>query len=340
MVPAKQCRFRRFGQIAVWTACAVWCGQAVGADSGKSLRPQDGALVLVQGGSFHMGDVFGNGPAGQPETPIHEVGVDSFYIARHECTVSEFRRFVDATDYRTSAERHEGAYSQTPYETHWRLLGYEQADDEPVLQMSWNDAVHYCNWLSREEGLPPAYDEKSGALLDAVGCLTTDIRGVKGYRLPTEAEWEFAARERGKRVRFGNGEDIARPTEINFDASLDRYAYAEKGAYRKRSTSVGSFKPNALGLYDMSGNAWEWCTDVLANYPSEKRTNPYVPGDDPRILRGGSMGGDAKGVRVFSRYCFGRADHCGGTGFRIARNDYLGDARRPRSSGAATGPVR
>jgi formylglycine-generating enzyme required for sulfatase activity len=145
------------------------------------------------------------------------------------------------------------------------------------------------------------------------------VRKVKGYRLPTEAEWEFAARERGKKVRFGNGKDYARPGEINYDASSAKYTYAEQGVKRDRSTPVGNFKPNALGLYDMSGNAWEWCTDVKADYSATKRINPYVAGDEPRILRGGCMGADARGARVSSRACFGRADHCGNSGFRIAR---------------------
>ena len=276
-------------------------------------------MVLVNGGVFLMGDVFGDGKAGQPETPVHEVVVDPFYLGRYEVTVGEFREFVAATGYRTSAEKREGAYSQSPHETHWQLLGYRQDDNEPALQMSWNDAAAYCNWLSRKQGLPPAYDEGTGALLDTRGRQTTDVRAAGGYRLPTEAEWEFAARERGRKVRFGNGEDVARSSEINFDAGFDQYRYAEKGLNRGRSTPVGSFKPNALGLYDMSGNAWEWCTDVLADYPAAKRINPYVPGDEPRILRGGSMGGDARLARVASRFCFGRADHCGNSGFRLAR---------------------
>ncbi len=302
-----------------------------GAGAARGISGAPAGMVLVEGGSFVMGDVFGDGPAGQAELPVHEVTLDSFYLGRYEVTFGEFRRFVSATGYRTSAEKREGAYSQTPYETHWKLLGYKQTDEDPVLQMSWNDAAYYCNWRSREEGLPLAYDVHSGALLDAAGRATDDITKVRGYRLPTEAEWEFAARERGKKVRFGNGEDFARPNEINFDASADKYAYAEKGINRKRSTQVGSFRPNALGLFDMSGNAWEWCTDVLANYPATRRINPYVPGDEPRILRGGSMGGDARSVRVFSRFCFGRADHCGNSGFRLARSQDFPTTRTRKS---------
>jgi len=278
-------------------------------------------FVFVEGGSYLMGDVLGDGPHLIPETPVHTVELKSFFIGRHEVTVASFRQFTDETGYRTSAEKHEGAYSQSPYESHWKLLSFKQTDGEPVLQMSWNDAIHYCNWLSRKNKLHVAYDENTGDLLDAIGDTTSDVCKVQGYRLPTEAEWEFAARERGKKVRYGNGKDIARISEINFDA----------GPGRKQSTPVGSFPPNALGIFDMSGNAWEWCTDCAADYKEGKLINPYIPGnkprvlfggsatgDEPRILRGGSIGGDAKSVRVFSRACFGKADHCENSGFRIA----------------------
>jgi formylglycine-generating enzyme required for sulfatase activity len=284
--------------------------------------PQTSGMVHVEGGSFLMGDLFGDGKKWLPETPVHEVEVGSFWIGRHEVMVREFREFVEATGYRTSAEKREGAYSQTPEETHWQLLPFKQSDDEPVLQISWNDAANYCNWLSLKAGLPVAYDGRTWVLLDGLGQPTGDVRHVRGYRLPTEAEWEFAARERGRKVRFGNGQDVARTSEINFDASSDRYPYGEKGLDLQRSAPVGSFKPNSLGLYDMSGNAWEWCTDCAGDYPAEKRVNPCIPGDEPRILRGGGIGGDAKSVRVFSRACFGRADHCGNSGFRIALTDF------------------
>ena len=298
------------------------------AEPWEKADPAINDMVWVEGGSFLMGDVFHDGPDRLPETPVHEVVVDSFFIARHEVTLGAFRRFVQATGYRTSAERREGAFSQTQEERHWQLLSYQQSDNEPVLQISWNDAVRYCNWLSRQEGLPIAYDEKTWGLLDAEGRITTDIRKVPGYRLPTEAEWEFAARERGRQVRFGNGKDIARSCEINFDAQSGSFSYGESGLRRGRSVPLGSFAPNALGLFDMSGNAWEWCSDCAQDYPNKKRINPYVPGDEPRILRGGSIDGDARSARVFSRSCFGRADHCGNTGFRLARTA-PGTNRRP-----------
>ncbi len=154
--------------------------------------------------------------------------------------------------------------------------------------------------------------------MQAALCVRT---AYEKYAIVFLAPWVDAAVPTfGRTTRGTNGEDFARPSQINFDASADKYIYAEKGINRKKSTKVGSFKPNALGLFDMSGNAWEWCTDVLSNYPATRRINPYVPGDEPRILRGGSMGGDARSARVFSRFCFGRADHCGNSGFRVARS--------------------
>jgi formylglycine-generating enzyme required for sulfatase activity len=135
---------------------------------------------------------------------------------------------------------------------------------------------------------------------------TTDVSKVEGFRLPTEAEWEYAAREGGRKVRFGNGKDTARTSEINLNA--------------KRTMPVGSYQPNSLGLYDMSGNAWEWVSDTYAKYQSTDQVNPYVTAGKERMLRGGMWSGDASEARVFRRTRWPRNDRCNNSGFRIARS--------------------
>ena len=128
---------------------------------------------------------------------------------------------------------------------------------------------------------------------------------ANGYRLPTEAEWEYAAREGGKKVRFGNGKNVANPDEINFEAS-GRYKrpYSIAGIYRQKTVEIKSFSPNALGLYNMSGNVWEWCWDWW-----DEKYYKTSPSDNPkgakqgkyRLLRGGSSGGNPEGVRAAVR---------------------------------------
>lgn len=112
------------------------------------------------------------------------------------------------------------------------------------------------------------------------------------YRLPTEAEWEYAAREGGKEVMFGNGKNLLDPSEANFNAGTDaRTAYSESGLSKLRTTPVKRYPPNALGLYDMVGNVWEWCSDVYSEhyYSDSPDINPLCEDEgDERVLRGGS----------------------------------------------------
>jgi formylglycine-generating enzyme required for sulfatase activity len=204
--------------------------------------------------------------------------------------------------------------------TNWRNPGFEQTDNHPVMAVSPDDAMNYCNWLSKRERLPVAYDLESGGLLDGDGKPTDDVTAVKGYRLPTEAEWEYAARESGRKVRFGSGKDVARSTEMNFRADAGEFDYLERGEYKKGTSPVGSYPANSLGLYDMSGNAWEWAGDRYTKYTAEASVNPYPTGGDAHALRGGRWGGDASEVRVFSRSPWPRNDRCNNSGFRIARS--------------------
>jgi formylglycine-generating enzyme required for sulfatase activity len=201
----------------------------------------------------------------------------------------------------------------------WRTPLFEQTDDDPVMCIAWVDAASYCNWLSEKDGLPPAYELDSGELLDKDGIPTVNIRNVKGYRLPTESEWEFAAREGGGKVRFGNGRNIARASEMNFNAVDGNNEYSEAGVYRDGTTRVGRFAPNSLGLYDMSGNAWEWCGDFYGDYADAEQVDPFRATGKHRVLRGGRWGGDASNARAFTRFPYEPIDRCNNSGFRIAR---------------------
>jgi formylglycine-generating enzyme required for sulfatase activity len=318
-------------------------------------------FVWVQGGSFQMGDVWGDSPWAMKEVPVHEVQVDDFLLAKHETTVGEFERFVKATGHKTAAEAQAGTQANRgflkdgkQFYVSWREHWFKQAPDHPVLLIAWEDAIVYCNWLSREHHLPPAYDEKTQQLLTADGQPTRDVRHVKGFRLPTEAEWEFAARERGRKVRFGNGQDVARAGEMNFDAAGtgnmvpsmrmrgdNLYPYNEKGTNRGGSSPVGSFRPNALGLYDMSGNAWEWCTDNGGtDYPAEKQVNPCVLGGSGHIIRGGMYDTDAKACRASARIDWYPNAWCAGSGFRVALTVDRRETAHPDGAANSNQPIR
>lgn len=170
--------------------------------------------------------------------------------------------------------------------------GFGRAN-RPVINVIWADSVKYARWLSAHTG------EK--------------------YRLPTEAEWEFAARERGRKVRFGNGKDIADPGEMNYDATTE-YEYSVNGERRGQTTPVDAFVPNALGLYDMSGNVDEWCSDWFGSYPSGAQTDPTDPASGSyRVLRGGSWVNGPRGCRVANRGSLTPGSRGYFLGFRLAR---------------------
>jgi formylglycine-generating enzyme required for sulfatase activity len=250
-------------------------------------------MVLIPGGTFQMGDVMGDKE--YEDERVHTVTLSAFQIGAYEVTFAEYDAFCDAT-------------------------GREKPDDRgwgrgrrPVISVSWKDAIAYCNWLSTQHGYQPVYSINGGN--------STARREANGYRLPTEAEWEYAAREGGKRVRFGNGKDIADPKEINFDGSEEyQTSYSVIGEYRAKTVNVGSFAPNALGLYDMSGNVWEWCQDWYGDYPSSAQTNPVGPYTGSyRVYRGGSWGDIPRHCRVAYRNSLSPGDRYGYLGFRLAR---------------------
>ena len=182
--------------------------------------------------------------------------------------------------------------------------------------VSWFDAVEYCNARSRKEGLTPAYtidksrsDFNNTSDYDTVKWVVTWNRSANGYRLPTEAEWEYACRARTT-TAYNTGASITNNTGWYSDNSA-------------RSTQEVERKPaNAWGLYDMHGNVWEWCWDWAGNYPNGAQTDPMGASSGAgRVLRGGSWNYSARFARSAQRegnFPSGRYNHLG---FRVVRNE-------------------
>lgn len=266
-------------------------------------------MLRMPGGTFKMGA--DDASSYFAEEPVHAVTLRPFMAAERELTVGEFRRFVRDTGYLTAAERVGGAYilldglfSFAPGAS-WKAPGFSQADDEPVLCVSWEDAVEYCVYLSLREGLVPAYSFKDGAW--------AFDRGANGYRLPTEAEWEFAARGAGKGAWGGaaTAEDAG-------------WVMGDSGG---RSRTGGLKAPNARGLFDMTGNVWEWCWDRFGQdyYSRSPGFDPLGPdgataAGDARSARGGSWASRPRNARDTQRFSRFPDEPMSILGFRLFRN--------------------
>jgi formylglycine-generating enzyme required for sulfatase activity len=180
----------------------------------------------------------------------------------------------------------------------------------PVINVTWWDAVEFCNWLSEREGLPKAYDD-DGRLLDATGKATDILERVPGFRLPTEAEWEYAARGGNKSEghKYAGSDDV---DEVAW--------YSENSGIKTHE--VGKKAPNELGIHDMSGNVWEWCSDWYEEdyYGDSPNVNPYnTEGDYERVMRGGSAGLNETFARVTHRDYLEPSSAGNAVGFRICR---------------------
>lgn len=259
----------------------------------SSIVPQ---MVLVEKGSFTMGDTWGDGSSN--ELPVHQVTLTyDLEVGKYEVTFDEYDAFCDATG------------RNKPKDSGW---GRGQ---RPVIWVSWWDAIAYCNWLSVKKGLPVAYRLKGevseGQLLDSNGNVTTDITKVVGYRLPTEAEWEYAAR----------GGKYNSPYKYSGSDNVGDVAWYDSNSGGK-TQEVGKKSPNELGIYDMSGNVWEWCSDWYSNtyYDNSPTTNPYNNTvGSYKVVRGGGWINDAAHVRVADREDDKPASTYSCLGFRVAR---------------------
>ena len=229
-------------------------------------------LIHINGGTFMMGS-----PTSEPERIDneiqHQVTVSSFYMGKCPVTVSEFRRFVNATGYRTDAEKSGGEYVWTnsglerKADANWRNPYFSQDDNHPVVLVSWFDAIQYCNWLSEQERLTTAYTiNGNNVILE---------RNTTGYRLPTEAEWEYACRA-GTTTAYNTGATISDNTG---------WYSANSG---NQTHPVGQKSANAWGLYDMHGNVCEWCWDWWGDYSNGAQTDPTgASSGSYRVIRGG-----------------------------------------------------
>jgi len=244
-------------------------------------------FVRIQGGTFMMGKV------GSNYSPVHQVKVSSFYIGVCEVTQIEYQEIMG-----TNPSRFKG-------------------DNRPVVSVSWYDAIEYCNKRSQKEGLSPAYtinknqkdpNNQRYSSLDNIIWTVTLNKNANGYRLPTDAEWEYACRA-GTTSAYNTGEDISDNTGW----------YAANSKYDTHP--VGLKSANAWGLYDMHGNVNEWCWDWYGPYSSGTQTDPMGASSGSfRVARGGSSNDSAEKVRSDSSCGFIPSDGSEYVGFRLVRN--------------------
>ncbi len=248
-------------------------------------------MIVIPGGSFEMG---GRGTS-PDEMPVHKVSISPFWMDRYEVVQEEFRKH------------------ELPDPSHFK------GTKQPLDQINWTDAALYCNDRSRAEDLEPCYDEKTWECNFA----------ASGYRLPTEAEWEYACRAGGS-THYGFGNSAA--------ALKDHAWYTENSG--GTTHPVGQKKPNAWGLYDMHGNVAEWCNDRYAEtyYQQSPGTDPRGPGEGKeRVLRGGAWNSSAESCRSAYRASDPSLDDTclanDAIGFRCVRNAPIG--RREADGGGA-----
>jgi len=195
-----------------------------------------------------------------------------------------------------------------------------KGDDMPVEQVSWYDCVEFCNKLSQKESKKQRYQlanvkrRQDGSIESADVAILTR---ANGYRLPTEAEWEYACRA-GTKTPFWCGETIT-TEQANFDGNFPYRKADGKGDYREKTTAVKHFKANPWGLHDMHGNLCQWCQDRYAEYHSEDIKDPEGPEKGTfRILRGGTWSHGAIDCIATLRSMLQPADRYETIGFRVA----------------------
>ena len=237
----------------------------------------------ITGGYFDMGSTKGD----SDEQPVHDVYVSDFYMSQYEITQSQWKEVMG---YLPTLDRN--------------AVG----DNYPIHNITWNEAMDFCNKLSEKEGLEPVY-KKREVLFLSLGW--EEDFDANGYRLPTEAEWEYAA--------GGGSSNRTIYAGTNYTSRLQYYsvfADSSKGSIQP----VGTKEPNSLDLYDMSGNVWEWCWDSYKAYSYSSENDPVVRGFNSKyVRRGGDFENSAYGSRVTFRSSFAPDSSSSDLGFRVVR---------------------
>jgi formylglycine-generating enzyme required for sulfatase activity len=307
----------RFVLAAVVGLC-VGCTSLLADEPRKPTEVTEGwhgvTFVQIPAGEFMMGSdetaaelaKAGNklpeGVSVDDEGPKHQVKISAFQMGKYELTRGQFRIFVEATGYKTDAEKPSrsgvGVNRQSQkFERssiyNWTNAGFPQTDNHPVVNVSWNDAVAYCRWVTEE------YSN----------------RGQKSVcRLPTEAEWEYACRA-GSTTRYAMGDTprsvngFGNVMDASFEAEFTNWDFVNESPFSFNdgaafTSAAGKYKPNAFGLYDMHGNVYEWCSDWSDEnyYARAPTTDPKGPDSGSfRVLRGGSWCNDPLFVRCAHR---------------------------------------
>jgi len=266
-------------------------------------------FAYTPSGTFLMGSPADEVGRYDDETQHKVTLTRGFLMGMTHVTRGQFAAFVQDSGHQTEAEKDgrasvfdEKGFSMVKGAS-WRSPGFDQSDDHPVVEISWNDAMAFCNWLSKKEG--------------------------KHYRLPTEAEWEYAARA-GAQTAYGWGNDpddgrgwgnCGDQTAKQKLSNLVAFSWADGYVF---TSPARAFRPNAFGLYDMIGNAWEWCNDWYGPYPAGDAIDPHgADGGRTRVLRGGSWRHGPRFCRCASRDYIVPAPQNNLIGFRVVLDSLL-----------------
>jgi formylglycine-generating enzyme required for sulfatase activity len=303
-------RARIFVLILAFFAQVLSGGTASQAAPPREIIDLGGGITLelssIPPGIFQMGSDHCT-PLEQPVRPVKIS--QAFYLGIHEVTQAQYRQIMSTNPSFFAAAKNQEASD------------YANADAHPVEQVSWFDCVRFCNLLSMNQKLTPCYMNKSrGTIIadnDAVTCDWT----ANGYRLPTEAEWEYACRA-GTTTRYYWGEAMSSRAIKQYAWYVDNAletAWTKPHAPRPGTQPVGTKLPNAFGLFDMTGNVWEWCWDWYGGYDTRAQLDPKGSRGFCRVARGGSW--SSFSFLLPSAYRSGTEPNCRpiDQGFRILR---------------------